>query len=75
MTTELEALIKKAAAAMISVGAREVYVFGSSLRGSDDIDSDIDLAISGLPPALFFRVIGLARRILKNLSISSTWMR
>jgi predicted nucleotidyltransferase len=36
------------------------------LRGSDNIDSDIDLAIAGLPPSLFFRVIGLVRRILKR---------
>jgi predicted nucleotidyltransferase len=66
MTDELEALVRKAAAAMISAGAREVYLFGSSLSGSGDADSDIDLAIAGLPPALFFRVIGLARRILKK---------
>ncbi|MDD5556544.1 MAG: nucleotidyltransferase domain-containing protein [bacterium] len=66
MTAELEALVKKAAAAMISAGAREVYLFGSSSRGIDDAESDIDLAIAGLPPALFFRTIGLARRILKK---------
>jgi len=66
MTTQMEALIKKAAAAMISAGAREVYLFGSSLHGAAETDSDIDLAIAGLPPALFFRVIGIARRILNK---------
>lgn len=66
MTTQMEILVKKAAAAMISAGAREVYLFGSALRGADGVESDIDLAISGLPPALFFRAVGLARRILNR---------
>jgi len=66
MTSELEALVKQAAAAIISAGAREVYLFGSSSSGSDGDYSDIDLAVAGLPPALFFRSIGLARRILNK---------
>jgi predicted nucleotidyltransferase len=35
-------------------GAQEVYVFGSVARGTMTEDSDVDLAVSGLPPETFF---------------------
>jgi predicted nucleotidyltransferase len=35
-------------------GAREVYVFGSTATGRMTEDSDVDLAVSGLPPEIFF---------------------
>jgi predicted nucleotidyltransferase len=66
MTAELEALVRKAAAAMVTFGVREVYIFGSSVRGTDDTGSDIDLAIAGSPPSSFFRIVGVARRILER---------
>ncbi len=66
MTMEMDNLVRQAAAALIEVGAREVYLFGSSARGADSPGSDIDLAVVGLPPESFFRAMGVARRILRR---------
>jgi predicted nucleotidyltransferase len=63
---EMDNLVHQAAAALIEAGAREVYLFGSSARGVDSPESDIDMAVEGLPPESFFRAVGLARRILKR---------
>lgn len=38
-------------------GARDVYVFGSSAKGTHRPDSDWDLAVRGLPPERFFRAL------------------
>lgn len=48
-------LVRVAAAALKSAGAREVYVFGSAAHGRQGVTSDLDLAVSGLPPAVFYR--------------------
>jgi len=40
----------------MTAGAREIYVFGSAARGTDDASSDLDLAVSGLPPSIFYRI-------------------
>jgi predicted nucleotidyltransferase len=58
MTTELLARLREAANALVARGAHEVYVFGSAANGTLRPDSDIDLAVSGLPPALFYRAAG-----------------
>jgi predicted nucleotidyltransferase len=64
MGDELQARIEKAAAALIGLGAREVYVFGSAATGSLREGSDVDLAVVGLPPAVFFRAMSEAENIL-----------
>jgi predicted nucleotidyltransferase len=64
MGTDLAPLIQKAAAALLAVGAKEVYVFGSASKGQMRPDSDVDLAVSGLPPEVFFRAMGIASRAL-----------
>jgi predicted nucleotidyltransferase len=46
--------IEVAARILKEAGATEVYVFGSAATGDMRPDSDIDLAIRGLPPRLFF---------------------
>ncbi|MDE3100335.1 MAG: nucleotidyltransferase domain-containing protein [Verrucomicrobiota bacterium] len=56
MSTETDKLIKRAAAELKSAGAREIYVFGSAARGTGDAASDLDLAVSGLPPSVFYRM-------------------
>ncbi|MFH1092206.1 MAG: nucleotidyltransferase domain-containing protein [Pseudomonadota bacterium] len=66
MTTEIEVLVQRAAEALVKVGAREVYLFGSAAKDRSGPVSDIDLAVVGLPPVLFFRAVGLVRRILKR---------
>jgi predicted nucleotidyltransferase len=53
--------IEAAAAALKEFGAQEVYVFGSAADGTMHEDSDIDLAVSGLPPEVFFRAMAQAR--------------
>jgi predicted nucleotidyltransferase len=60
MEEELRKGIERAAAALKSLGAREVYVFGSAATGRLHEGSDVDLAVSGLPPGLFFRAMVLA---------------
>jgi predicted nucleotidyltransferase len=56
MSTEARPLIEHAAAELKAAGAREVYVFGSAAKGILRSDSDLDLAVSGLPPSVFYRV-------------------
>jgi predicted nucleotidyltransferase len=66
MEANLKAGIGKAASALITAGAREVYLFGSAARGKLRQDSDIDMAVSGLPPKSFFRAMSKAGRILNR---------
>ncbi len=62
MDTELGAIIEKGAMALKAAGAREVYVFGSAGKGKLRPESDVDFAVSGLPPEVFFRAMGKASR-------------
>jgi len=66
MNEEIKIRIKRAADAMISCGAREVFVFGSAANGDLKEHSDIDLAVSGLPPERFVQAMGDAREILER---------
>jgi predicted nucleotidyltransferase len=66
MAQEIEGLIEQAAAALKAAGAREVYVFGSAATGHLRDGSDVDLAVSGLPPAVFFRAMGAASQVLRR---------
>ena len=66
MNDETKELIKRAAAALKEAGAREVYLFGLGARGKMREDSDIDLAVSGLPPEKFFHAMGNAGDILRR---------
>jgi predicted nucleotidyltransferase len=64
MTTDVQRSIEQAAKKLKEAGAREVYVFGSAARGIMREDSDIDLAVTGLPPDKFFYAMGEAGDIL-----------
>jgi predicted nucleotidyltransferase len=66
MDDDLSALIQKAAEALKSFGVTDVYLFGSMAKGVDTEHSDIDLAVSGLPPKVFFKAMGSAMNILKR---------
>ncbi len=66
MDDMLKALIIQAAEALKSVGAKEVYVFGSVANGDFQERSDVDLAVSGLPPEKFFEAMGKAGGILSR---------
>lgn len=58
--------IEKAVAILKKFGAKKVYLFGSLVEGSNKEDSDIDLAVSGLPDAVFFKVGGCIMMELKR---------
>ena len=57
-------LIKAAAVALKKHGAREVYLFGSAATGTTHEGSDIDIAVEGLPPEVFFKAMGQVNSIL-----------
>ena len=56
--------VRAAAQILKQHGAREVYLFGSAADGAAQNHSDIDMAVSGLPPELFFRAMARAGRVL-----------
>ncbi|MBI3735105.1 nucleotidyltransferase domain-containing protein [Candidatus Sumerlaeota bacterium] len=56
----------KAAEALRGAGARDVYVFGSAARGVSHAGSDLDLAVSGLPPSRFFEAMARAAEQLER---------
>jgi predicted nucleotidyltransferase len=64
VNTSIEILIENATAVLKAAGAREVYLFGSAFSDKMRPDSDVDLAVSGLPPQVFFRAMSDAERAL-----------
>jgi len=60
-TSNFETRALAAAAALRRHGAREVYFFGSAANGTNTSNSDLDLAVRGLPPELFFAAMARAR--------------
>lgn len=42
---------------MRSLGATQVFVFGSAAKGGLRPDSDVDMAVSGLPSIVYFSAI------------------
>ena len=60
---EKEAVLA-AANLLRSMGASQVFVFGSLVRGEVRPDSDIDMAVSGLPAKVYFSAISRASDIL-----------
>jgi predicted nucleotidyltransferase len=58
-TLEQEA-IAKAARVLVGLGASQVFVFGSAVKGQLRPDSDIDMAVSGLPANIYFSAISQA---------------
>jgi predicted nucleotidyltransferase len=56
VSDETNTQIERAAAALKAAGAREIYVFGSTAKGKGNTASDLDLAVAGLPPAVFYRM-------------------
>ena len=52
--------IVKAAWLFTELGASQVFVFGSAVKRGLRPDSDIDMAVSGLPPRVYFSAISKA---------------
>ena len=61
---EIRAMIPSVADLLVrDFGVRKVVLFGSLARGDGRPDSDIDLAVEGLPPELTFRAMARAADI------------
>ncbi len=64
MSYNIEQGIAQASAVLKAAGAKEVYIFGSAARGAMSEDSDVDFAVTGLPPQNFFKALSAASRFL-----------
>ncbi len=56
--------VARAARIFLTHGASEVYLFGSHASNRARKGSDVDFAVSGLPPKVFFRALGEAMEAL-----------
>jgi predicted nucleotidyltransferase len=65
MADTLQEQIARAAEVLKAASAREVYVFGSAAKPRGVPPRDVDMAVSGLPPHLFFRAYGEAGDVLE----------
>jgi predicted nucleotidyltransferase len=59
---EIQSEVERVVKALKSFGAREVYLFGSAAAGQMGESSDLDFAVSGLPPRDFYRAVTRAMR-------------
>ena len=64
MSNELDQLVNQAAAVLKHFGAKEVPLLGSAATGTMREGSDVDMAVEGLPPAMFFGAMGRACQVL-----------
>jgi predicted nucleotidyltransferase len=60
MTPQEKEAVAKAARLFRELGASQVFMFGSAVKGQLRADSDIDMAVSGLPPRVYFSAINQA---------------
>jgi predicted nucleotidyltransferase len=60
MTIIEQEAVSKAAKLFIRLGASEVFVCGSAVKGQLRPNSDIDMAVSGLPAFVYFSAISQA---------------
>lgn len=60
MDDKLREIVDSVAAVLRKAGAKEVYLFGSAATGTMRQASDLDFAVSGLPPESFFAAAGKA---------------
>jgi predicted nucleotidyltransferase len=56
-------LLLAAAKLLRGMGATQVFVFGSATKNGLRPDSDIDMAVTGLPPVVYFSAISKASDI------------
>jgi predicted nucleotidyltransferase len=59
-----EKVVLAAAHLLRELGATQVFIFGSALRGELRSDSDIDMAVTGLPSRVYFSAISKASDLL-----------
>ena len=58
MPREIKPLMERAVKVLKAAGAEEVYLFGSAARGTMRDDSDVDIAVAGMPPVVFYKALG-----------------
>lgn len=64
-TISLDPTALSAAASLLRrLGATEVFIFGSATKGGLRPGSDIDVAVRGLPPSVYFSAVSEAEDIL-----------
>ena len=56
--------VSAAANLLRSMGATQVFIFGSAAKGLLRPDSDVDMAVTGLPPPVYFSAVSKASDIL-----------
>jgi predicted nucleotidyltransferase len=56
--------LSAAAHLLRTLGAAQVFVFGSATKGALRPDSDIDMAVSGLPSKIYFSAISKVSELL-----------
>ena len=66
MNNDIDSKILNAVKAIRKLGAIDVFLFGSAAHGEIDDSSDVDIAVTGLPPEIFFRAMSEASEILKK---------
>jgi len=58
MTKSIKSDLGKAIKILKEEGCEEIYLYGSIAEDRFDEESDIDLAVKGIPSGEFFRVLG-----------------
>jgi predicted nucleotidyltransferase len=62
--------LERAVEYLKSVGCSEIFVFGSTARGDYGDDSDLDIAVRGIPTDQFFAVYGqLMTRLSRSVDL------
>lgn len=56
----------EAADLLRNLGATQVFVFGSASRGKVRAGSDVDLAVTGLPPSVYFSAVSKTSELLRR---------
>lgn len=59
-------LLSTAAELLRSLGAKQVFVFGSATKTGLRSDSDIDMAVTGLPAEVYFSAVSKISSILRR---------
>ena len=63
MTPREKEAVVQAARLFRDMGASQVFMFGSAAKGQLRPDSDIDMAVSGLPPRVYFSAVNQASEL------------